>query len=56
MKNYGYNYETVAKAAGKTIGALRVDVSRKLVDPSSLRSISAYVAATILREGVNERK
>ena len=56
MKTYEYNYETLADAAGKTIGSLRVDISRKLVDPADLKSVSAYVAATILRENAHGGK
>lgn len=55
MKSYEYNYETVAEAAGKTVGALRVDISRKRVDPSDLKSVAAYVAAAILRGEVCQK-
>ena len=56
MKTYEYTYDSLAKAAGKTIGSLRVDISRKLVDPADLRSVSAYVAGNMLRDEIKKEK
>jgi len=56
MKTYEYTYDSLAEAAGKTTGSLRVDISRKLVDPADLRSVSAYVAGNMLREINDGRK
>jgi len=49
MKNFEYSYASIAEAAGKSLGAVRVDVSREKFDPASLLSVSVYITTEKLR-------
>ena len=56
MKEYRYGYSDIAGACGKSIGAVRVDIRRRVVDPGDLASVAMYVVVCRLaREGRNER-
>lgn len=55
MKSFGYTYEDIAACAGKSMGALRVDITRERVDPEDLWSVSVYVVAEKLK-GVRSAK
>jgi hypothetical protein len=50
VKKYEYTYDLLAEAAGKTTGALRVDISRRMVNPDSLRSVAVYITLCRLKE------
>jgi len=54
MKLAQHGYSDIAKATGKTEGAVRVDVSRKRFDIDSLKSVAIYVVFEILRRGARE--
>ena len=52
MRDYHYGYKEIAESCGKSTGAVRVDVGRRLVDPESLVSVALYVVSNRLaREG-----
>jgi hypothetical protein len=53
MKKFEYSYFGIAKASGKTSGAVRADVTRGVFDPESLRSTAVYVVTGMLNK---ERK
>jgi hypothetical protein len=53
MKRYEYGYADIANAAGKSAGAVRVDINRGQVDPEDLLSVSIYIVAERLEK---ERK
>lgn len=48
MKEYRYGYAEIARASGRTVGSVRVDVTRKRIDPAEILSVSLYVVASRL--------
>ena len=56
MKEYRYGYSEIAGACGKSVGAVRVDVGRKVLRPDDLVSVAVYVVVNRLGREVNDER
>lgn len=50
MKKFEYSYSEIAEAAGKTSGSVRVDITRGVFNPQSLKSTAVYIVTGMLNK------
>ena len=48
MRQFEYTYANIAEASGRSVGSIRVDISRGSLDPADLSSVSLYVIRGML--------
>ena len=50
MKKFEYSYAEIAEASGKAPGSVRVDITRGVFNPESLKSTAVYVVTGMLNK------